>query len=175
MKFVFIGTSTPKEETPEHKRIIEMCTKYEHSVTPYYKIDPEKDLRSRIAIIAETIKKSDAVICDVTDMTIETSRIISLALQFHIPTLFLYRFEEKYLQAFEMSRFLTKKRYTEETLEEKLKEYFRQIDKQRLLYRFNLMLSNELGGYILEKSKSMRISKADYIRKLILKDMQENA
>lgn len=173
MKIVFIAPATAKNEKPVYKKIVSLCKKNDHSVQEYYKILPEKSLRDRAQTIADAIKKAECVICEVSTITVETSRFISLALQFHIPTLFLYKEENNEMQAFEISRFLTMKKYDDATLDVRLKEYFKQIQKQRLLYRFNLMLSHELGQYVLDKSEGKRISKADYIRQLIIRDMNE--
>ncbi len=172
MKIVFIAPNGGKIK-PEYKKIIDLCKKNDHQVEEYYKILTGKELRVRTPLIAETIKKAESVICEVSNITAETSRFISLALQFHIPTLFLYKKENNEMQAFETSRFLTFKQYSDQTLDKKLAEFFKQIEKQRLLYRFNLMLSHELGQYVLDKSKAKRISKADYIRQLIINDMSE--
>ncbi len=172
MNIVFIAPENEKGKS-EYKKILDLCKKNDQKAIEYYKISSEKNLRERTPIIAEAIKKAECVICEVSTITVETSRFISIALQFHIPTLFLYKQENDEMQAFEISRFLTMKKYDASTLEKKLKEFFTQIEKQKLLYRFNLMLSHELGQFVLDKSKSKRISKADYIRQLIINDMSE--
>ena len=50
--------------------------------------------------------------------------------------------------------------------------FFKTVAKQRLLYRFNFMMSREMDGFVREKAKNNGMSKADYIRTLILQDME---
>jgi hypothetical protein len=52
-----------------------------------------------------------------------------------------------------------------------MKPFFTDIKKKKLLYRFNLMLSREMNIFLGQRSREHGVSKADYVRTLIFKDM----
>lgn len=65
-------------------------------------------------------------------------------------------------------------KYTEKAMEEMetiLKPFFTDIKKKRLLYRFNLMLSREMNIFLGHRSREHGVSKADYVRQLIVRDL----
>ena len=176
MNIFFVAAAVDKAKTPPtYLGIIEAAKKmhktisYEHIFISSKKETPEQRYRSMI----EQIKKSDVVIAEASSLTAEISRLISVSLQHHIPTLVLYQKQNPEMYVFESSRLLTLKQYTQKTVEEIIKKYFSQASRKQLRYRFNLMLSKEINMHVMDKSKDNKMSKADYVRKLILADMDK--
>lgn len=174
MNIVFLGLPVNTKSLPEHyKLILEMLTKAGHTVNQDYISSDYSDSQTRHKNILSQIKKADGVIAEGTEITPEMSRFITLSLQFRVPTLILYQKNDPEAFVFETSRLLSLKKYTEKNLKQRLDTFFNQINKNRLLYRFNLMMSKEMTTFVMDKSRQSKVSKADYIRNLILQDMSK--
>lgn len=176
MNILFLAPAVDKKKMPaDYKLIVECAQSYKHSITDgFIKKDTESP-QVRYKRLVKDLRKVDAMIVEGTVLTVETSRLITLALQVHLHVLLLYKKNNPETSVFESSRLLTLKKYDEKSLGKIMEKFFMQVDKQRLLYRFNLMLSKDMGAYVLDKSRRSKVSKADYIRRLILKDMDKSS
>jgi hypothetical protein len=176
MDIVFIAPTGMKKIPQEYEEIIRVCKQLRTKVNAdYIKETPHnvKDMEKKYWKTVDTIKHTDIVIAEATQLTVDISRLISISLQNHVPTILLYKEKSPASFVFEPSRLLLMKHYSLDTLEEILRQHLKKVSKKKLLYRFNLMLSKELGSYVMDKSKKQRVSKADYIRKLITDDMEK--
>lgn len=174
MKIMFLAPPIQEGKVPtEYTEIIEAAKKLGHSLENGYLMKDGFTLGQYHNAVSKAIKISDAVVVDGTTLTVETSRFISFALQCRLPVLLLYKKNNPQAQIFEASRFLSLKKYDADSLERILQSFFKKITKKQLLYRFNLMLSREMDSFVMEKSQGKKVSKADYIRDLILRDMDK--
>ncbi|MCX7996630.1 MAG: hypothetical protein N2691_02605 [Patescibacteria group bacterium] len=124
--------------------------------------------------ISNEIKNADAIIIIPGLGGIELGICMSLCLQHRKTTLVGYdrvKPESPLIAATNMISFF---KYNEKSLgelEQVMKPFFTDIRKKKLLYRFNLMLSREMNLFLGKRSRENAVSKADYVRTLILKDM----
>ena len=173
MKIVFIAPPSEKKIiVHDYETVIDVCKKLGYTVDATYLTTDIEAAKKYKHVITE-IKKVDVVIAEATTLTVDISRLITLSLQYHIPTLVLYREKSPVSFVFESSRLLLLKHYSMSTIEDVLKNHLKKISKKKLIYRFNLMLTKELGSYVMDKSKQSNVSKADYIRQLISADMED--
>jgi hypothetical protein len=176
MNILFLAPAVNKTNIPsDYKHIVDACKSYTHSIIDGYLKKDTESPQDRYKRLVSDMRKAEAMIVEGTTLTVETSRLITLALQLHLPVLLVYTKNNPETSVFETSRLLSLKKYDSKTLGKVLEKFFRQVDKQRLLYRFNLMLSKDLGAYVLDRSRKHKVSKADYIRSLILRDMEKSS
>ncbi|MFA9289125.1 MAG: hypothetical protein ACEQSA_04570 [Weeksellaceae bacterium] len=127
------------------------------------------------AQVVKEIKKCDAVVIEASKSTFDLGRFMTLGMQQFKPVLLLQQNEANAAPVLLTSqRLSTLHRYTltdKKKLEEGLVSFLEDVKKQKLHYRFNLMLNDDINDYLLEKAGAKGISKADYIRNLILDDM----
>lgn len=175
MKIVFLAPVQEGGKVPsEYKDILNEAKQLGHDLIDGFTKKEKDSLQSYYKHVLSLIKTADAVVVEGTTLTVETSRFISAALQFRLPVLLLYKKNNPEAQIFETSRLLSLKKYNA-NLPQLLERFFKQIHKQRLLYRFNIMLSREMDSYVMDKSRKQKVSKADYIRDLILRDMENKS
>ncbi len=177
MKVVFLAPVVKERANLDYYRlIVESVERRGHTVVDMAGSFKVEDITKRSRRMIAAIQDSPhAVIVEATTINPEISVLISRALQYHVPTLLLYRDNNPDVMVFEPNRFLTLKKYTQKSLEDRIEMFLRRIKKDRLIYRFNLMLNRELGAYVMDQSKKRRVSKADYIRSLILSDMDDSS
>lgn len=173
MKIIFVAPPIQAQKVPDdYTFILKTAEKLGYVFENGYLMKEKATLGQYHNSVSKKIKVADAMVVEGTTLTVETSRFISFALQCRLPVLLLYRKNNPQAQIFESSRFLTLKKYSPESLETILQSFFRKITKKQLLYRFNLMLSKEMDAFVMDRSNSRQVSKADYIRDLIHKDME---
>jgi hypothetical protein len=124
--------------------------------------------------ISNEIKNADAIILASGLNGIELGICISLCMQHRKTTLVLYERTKPESILLSATNMITFVKYNDKAMEEMesiLKPFFTDIKKQRLLYRFNLMLSREMNIFLGQRSRENGVSKADYVRQLIVRDI----
>ncbi len=143
------------------------------SVTPKRTITNSEEQDFSVSISNE-IKNSDAVILTPGMSGVELGICISLCMQHRKTTLVLYDRIKPESILLGSTNMISMVKYNEKTLvelDQVMKPFFTDIKKKRLLYRFNLMLSREMNIFLGHRSREHGVSKADYVRQLIVKDM----
>lgn len=178
MKIVYIDS--PFNKNPVNKAILDSLQATHHKVydgTLPKKVD-ERKLHQINAQLTREIKKCDCVIVEATESSFDMGRFIMLALLQHKPVLILQEMGKAQSYLLSSHRLVTQKTYTVNTLKKDISDildsFVKVVKKQRLTYRFNLMLNKDLNMYLMDRSQEQNISKADYIRNLILGDMEES-
>lgn len=142
------------------------------SITPKKsKSDEESDFAISIS---NEIKNADAVVIIPGMSGIELGICISLCLQHRKTTLVGYERVKPETSLIASTNLITMFKYNDKTvedLEQIMKPFFSDIKKKKLLYRFNLMLSREMNIFLSHRSREHGVSKADYVRQLIFRDM----
>lgn len=176
MYIVFLAPETANDNIK--KLYKEICKKIEDSKNILYDGTFPHDTgahEDHASQLTKEIKKADALIVEATQSNFNLGRLITLALQQHKPVLMLQKEVNSTPIVIGSSRLVNVKSYknTSEDLDNLLKDFIKVAKKQRLTYRFNLMLSRDIDIYLNDKAHEFAISKADYIRELISKDMGE--
>lgn len=187
MKIVFIASLAGKEYLIENYRIIsDLCKKNGNEIFDDYVFKHKQMIlrKSNIAVLQKIhnsmvlkIKLCDLMIVESTQSSLSVGRYIGIALQYHKPILVLYTDHPPRALIADTTRLITLKKYYKNDkngLKEKLEHFFIQAKKKIFIYRFNIMLSHEINNYLLFKIDENNISKADYIRELIISDMNKN-
>jgi len=154
--------------------ILSTIKKMKHTITDGSFEVQEKDKSAHLAKITREVKKADALVVEATSTNFDMGRLMTLAIFQHKPLLILQQRGKELQIDLGANRLVNTKSYTAEKLadlEKKLEDFMRAVKKQRLTYRFNLMLSRDINGYLMEQAQEKGISKADYIRTLIIQDM----
>lgn len=136
--------------------------------------NPDQKSSKDAAVLTKEIKKADALVVEATESNFELGRFITLALQQHKPVLMLQNENKIVPLLLGSSRLVSLETYKvgdKKAMEQNLTSFFKTVAKQRLLYRFNFMMSREMDAFVRDKAKENSMSKADYIRTLILNDM----
>ncbi len=176
MYIVFLAPETANDNIK--KLYKEICKKIEDSKNTLYDGTFPHDTgahEDHASQLTKEIKKADALIVEATQSNFNLGRLITLALQQHKPVLMLQKEVNSTPIVIGSSRLVNVKSYknADEDLDNLLKDFIKIAKKQRLTYRFNLMLSRDIDIYLNDKAHEFAISKADYIRELISKDMGE--
>lgn len=187
MKIVIIASIAGKEYLIENYKIIsELCKKNGNEVFDDYIFKHRRDIlrKSSITILKEIhnnmilkIKQCDFMIVESTQSSLSVGRYVGVSLQYHKPILVLYTDHPPRALIADPTRLITLKKYSlddKKDLKEKLEHFFKQAEKKIFIYRFNVMLSHEINNYLLYKANENSISKSDYVRKLIVSDMNKN-
>lgn len=143
------------------------------TVTPKKTISNSEESDFSISISNE-IKNADAVILGPGLTGIELGICISLCMQHRKTTLVLYERTKPESVLLGSTNMISMVKYNTKAiddLEDILKPFFTDIKKKRLLYRFNLMLSREMNIFLGQRSREHGVSKADYVRQLIVRDL----
>ncbi len=178
MKIVILTPFTKSAEIQKDtKAFVDFCTQKGHKVNIVSTSAPQKetseDTEYTISISNE-IKNADAVIITASISGIELGGCLSLALQHRKSTLLCYTKKKPESVLFASTNMITMVKCDDKTmnnLEEVMKPFFSDTKKKKLLYRFNLMLSREMNIFLSKKSRENGVSKADYVRQLITRDL----
>lgn len=118
----------------------------------------------------KSIQQSDVMIVEGTYPSIGVGLLIGLALDMYKPVLILYLSTPHGLLLGDPNRLLTVTSYTpqkEKELENKIKSFMERAKKKILKLRFNLMINYDQNHYLEWVAIKNRISKAEFIRKLV--------
>lgn len=174
----FVLLSPPPQTDKEQNRLLLIGRLGEKGGNTVIHGYSKKDLQKKISYkqISADIKNADGVIIEATRPTLDIGRFIATAFQYHKPVLVLYQGTIPDTLADDSHSLMTIKEYHEtkpRELEHKiLSQFVTKVENRKLLYRFNLMLNKEMNMYLMDKAKKQGVSKADYIRTLIYKDMK---
>ena len=130
--------------------------------------------RSADAKLTTEIKKADALVVEASQSNFELGRFITLALQQHKPVLMLQKKNKPNPLLVGSSRLISMENYLPEKtqdLKKTIESFFKTAKKQRLLYRFNFMMSSDMNEFLSKKAQTAGVSKADYIRNLVIEEM----
>lgn len=120
--------------------------------------------------------RSDCVVFEGTMPTTGGGYYLNSALQRSLPVLYLSQEEYKGLYLASSNRLLKLKQYDPSNLiglRKIIKDFIRFTNKKRLNNRFNLMISDTMDNFLNKVSKDYGISKADFIRDLIYRSMEQ--
>ncbi len=148
--------------------------KLKHTVSNGTFLPDAKDKSSKLAKITREIKKSDALVVEGSTTNFDLGRLMTLAIFQHKPLLILQEKGKEQDVELGANRLVNNKTYTlkkSADFEKKIEDFIKAVKKQRLTYRFNLMLSRDINSYLMDQATDKGISKADYIRSLIIQDM----
>ena len=132
--------------------------------------------KSSEAKLTTEIKKADALVVEASESSFELGRFITLALQQHKPVLMLQKKNKSTPLLVGSSRLISMETYFPEKnqeLKKIIESFFKTAKKQRLLYRFNFMMSSDMNDFLMTASQKSGVSKADYIRNLVIENMGE--
>ena len=138
------------------------------------KLDQESN-EIRAKKLLKEMLNSDCVVFEGTTPTAGGGYYLYAALQKGIPVLYLSQEEYKGLYLASASRLLQIKKYEKDDnsrLEKIITDFIKFINKKRLSNRFNLMISESMDEYLNKVSKDYGTSKADFIRDIVYKKME---
>ena len=173
MYILYLSSNQSKEV---NDFITSTLKKMKHTVSNGMFTPDSKDKSSKLAKITREIKKSDALVVEASSTNFDLGRLMTLAIFQHKPLLILQEKGKEQDVDLGANRLVNNKTYTLKKitdLEKKLEDFMKAVKKQRLTYRFNLMLSRDINSYLMDQAQEKGISKADYIRSLIIQDMNE--
>jgi len=171
MYIVYLSTTTDKKI---NQPILDAIKNNKHTAVDSSFTKEVKNKTAHIAQITKDIKKADGIVIEATDTNFDMGRLITLALLQHKPVLILQKKDSGQGLDLGESRLVSNKTYKtadDKKLMKLVKDFTEDIKKQRLSYRFNLMLSRDINSYLMDQAQAKNISKADYIRTLIIQDM----
>ncbi|PJC32726.1 hypothetical protein CO051_02665 [Candidatus Roizmanbacteria bacterium CG_4_9_14_0_2_um_filter_39_13] len=172
---MYIVYLSATEDNQINKPILSVIKKHKHTTINRAFSEQTENKPNHVAQTTKEIKKADGIVVECSTTNFDLGRLLTLSLLQHKPVLLLQmKGKEQDLELGE-SRLVTKKTYkqdNEDEIEKSLEKFVKIIEKQRLSYRFNLMLSRDINTYLMDQSQVKSISKADYIRTLILQDME---
>ena len=184
MKVYFTGSVHNKGVDLEtYKKIVSVLENNGHQVqaghilsVPLYEIeDKSKILRKKYhKKLTKWIAGADVIICEVSyPSTINIGHEITLALDKGKPILALHKpgREATTLLGIDSEKF-TLLEYTEETLADVLSDWLEEVEGV-LNTRFTMILEPRIKKY-LDKITKTGLSRSEYIRNLILQDMEKN-
>jgi len=172
---MYIVYLSATEDNKINKPILSVINKQKHTAINRAFSDQTKNKSSHIAHTTKEIKKADGIVFECSETNFDLGRLLTLALLQHKSVLLLQMKGKEQDMDLGESRLVTKKTYIpndEKNIEKHLESFVKIIEKHRLSYRFNLMLSRDINTYLIDQSQLKSISKADYIRTLILQDMK---
>ncbi len=138
-------------------------------------LSPE-DSEQRAKNLLKEMLQSDFVVFEGTKPTTGGGYYLNSALQRSLPVLYLTQEEYKGLYLASSNRLLKIKQYHPSDLKELqkiIKDFISFTNKKRLNNRFNLMISDTTDEFLNKVSKNYGISKADFIRDLIYRAMEQ--
>jgi len=172
MYIVYLSATEDKHiNTP----ILSVIKKQRHTAINRAFSQQIKNKSNHIAQTTKEIKKADGIVVECSETNFDLGRLLTLSLLQHKPVLLLQMKVHTHELELGESRLVTKKTYKpedEKHIEKCLINFVSIIEKQRLSYRFNLMLSRDINNYLMDQAQNKSISKADYIRTLIVQDMK---
>ncbi len=138
----------------------------------------EKDYRKYSKSIKDLLSKSDVVVTETSFPSIMVGFVLCLALQQRKSVLALFQNNPHRILVGDNSKLLTLRRYRPDQyqrLKKILSKFFDKDKNKSLHIRFNLMINKTLNRTIEKKSRKENISKADYIRRVIEEDIDNNS
>ena len=130
----------------------------------------KKDYREYSKSIKDLLSESDVVVTETSFPSIMVGFVLHLALQQRKSVLVLFQNNPHRILVGYTSKLLTLRRYRPnqyQKLKKILSKFLNKAKDKSLHIRFNLMIDEALDRTIEKKSKKENISKADYIRRLI--------
>lgn|GEM_PF-2443594 len=136
-----------------------------------------RELKTRYEALIKTMKMCDAVIFEGTVPSTGCGHFLTIALQNHIPVLFLNQNRYTGLMIRDANRILKVKMYDPKDLkdlEQTIKKFIQFANGKKLRTRFNIMIDDSIENHLNYISKTRNMSKADYVRSLIYKDVEDS-
>ena len=181
MKIFFIGT--PRGEKRNSDKIHRVILKLGHEHTTdfmirenfsnFYVVD-DKAWAERYQLRLKEIAKSDVCIFEVSAYSISVGQLLQEAIRREKPTIALYCGEKK--PQFLMGTALKEKRlqvcnYDLVNIEEVLSDAL-EIANELLTTRFTMLIPSNINKFLDDLNECEGLSRSEYIRDLILKDME---
>lgn len=177
--FFNASTSVNKEQKQNYLKIINVLQNLGHTAyadhiikrlndTSDHKI--RKKYVQNYQKIVDKINSSDIMIVESSIPSMAVGHFLTLALTKRMPVLVLYTHNPHGLLIGNPNNLLFFKKYSQtgfDDLEKIINKWVENIDKNVLKNRFNLMLSSDHVDKIAKKASYLKISKAEYVRKLI--------
>lgn len=186
MKVFFLASIAIDEQLRDSYRVIVKILEEEgqkvsakHSLALPSEVEglPSEEGEQRAKILLKEMLQADFVVFEGTKPTTGGGYYLCSALQRSIPVLYLAQEEYKGLYLASSNRLLKIKRYEPsnvEDLRKTIKDFIHFTHKKRLSNRFNLMISDSMDEFLNKVSKDYGTSKADFIRDLIYREMDED-
>lgn len=171
MNILFLSAN-PQQDT--NTFIVNAIKRLKNTVFSAVLLDTDAKKTEKLAVATKEIKRTDAVILEASNLNFDMGRLMTLSIFQHKPILLLQEKGKNQPVELGSNRLVNNKTYIlskDSELERKVEDFMKAVKKQRLTYRFNLMLSRDINSYLAEQSADKNISKADYIRSLIIQDM----
>lgn len=177
--FFNASTSVKKEQKQNYLKIIDLLVSLGHTVYAEHIIKSLNDTSDRkirknytrnYQKIVNKIDNSDIMIVESSVPSMAVGHFLTLGLTKRMPVLVLYTHNPHGLLIGNPNNLFFFKKYSLtgfEDLKETIKKWTENVDKNVLKNRFNLMLSHKHVEKIANKALYLKISKAEYIRKLI--------
>lgn len=119
--------------------------------------------------VRQAIYRCDAIVIEASYPSFRLGFETFFALSLQKPVLVLSKFQN-YANLINQPHFFGAK-YTDFTLPDEIEKFVRHVKKYRLRNRFNLFISDKQKGHMDEMGKRYAVSKSDYLRMLIDKDI----
>lgn len=123
----------------------------------------------------ETIPKCDIVIAEISTKSFGVGYDVGLAVSQKKPTLLLRRDDiskEAFLGGLDHP-YVQKREYNLNTIDQIISGFLEQYDAQNKDIRFNLFIDTKLNGYLKRTSMGTGKTKAEIVRELLLREMEE--
>jgi len=177
MKIFYLCSLSGKEKyLDKYKLIVQTCKKLGHEVysdhvfkrtvsdVSSYNFKTHKKEYQKLVTL---MKRSDAVIAEITFSSTTVGNFITLALQNFIPTLLLHQSDYHGLVVGDLNRLIKISTYSEKNISKILQRFFKFAEKRRLSIRFNMMIDENIDQFLSKQSATWNVSKAEYLRRLI--------
>lgn len=186
MKIFFNASIAGRDEyLNEYTIIVKALKQLGHTVFASHVLEGELDLtpnklRKDYTHHSKKIKgllfRSDLMIVESSFPSMSVGYLLNLALQQRKFVLVLYKSNAHSILVGETNRYLVLRKYDPKNfskLKEILAKFILESKRLSLKIRFNLMIDEELDKILEIKSSRYKVSKADYIRKLIERDADD--
>lgn len=176
MKVVFLASKDKKNNNQQ--KILDVLNKLKFTIIDGSLAKGEIEKSKQISNLTLEIKKTDGVVVEASSTDFDMGRQITLALQQHKPVLILQQKENTPPLILGSTRLITTKIYhpeNEKELQGIFQDFAKTMKKKSLTYRFNLMLSRDINVHLMDKAQAEGVSKADYIRTLLVGDMERDS
>lgn len=182
--FFLASVAVDKGLRDSYKCIVKILESLENTVSAKHSLTLPSDIlkltqaenEKRAKELLKEMLRSDCVVFEGTKATTGGGYYLSSALQHGIPVLYLSQEEYKGLYLASSNRLLKIKQYNSDDLvglKKIIVDFLKFTDKKKLDNRFNLMMSDSMDVFLDRMSKDYGISKADFIRDLIYREMEE--
>lgn len=185
MKIFFIASIAGKSDfLNNYKKIINITEKSGHKVVFDHVLKDTCDMkdlklkkkyRQYSKNIHALINESDAIIAEISYPSIMVGYLLNYSLRQRKNVLCLYQKNPHRILVGDSSKLLRLKKYNpnqEKKLINTIKDFLSNLKNNTLHIRFNLMLDETTDRTLEKQSKKVKISKADYIRKLIEENVE---